>query len=70
MTFSFKTTFTPASILVSAIYLGQVRLVVNLSNSRVGKVDEVVSAGLLQKSDVLQVDLNTVKQFTQVLVVL
>lgn len=51
-------------------YLSQVGIVVDISNSRVGKVDEGVSAGLLQQRDALQVDLHALQHFGQVLVVL
>lgn len=51
-------------------HLSEINLKVNLSNSRVGKVDEVVSASLLQQRDALQVHLHTIKHFGQVPVVL
>lgn len=51
-------------------YLNQVGFIVDMSDSRVGKVDEVVSAGLLQQRDVLQVNLHALKHFGQILVVL
>lgn len=61
---------TLASVWMGADHLSQVRLIVDLSNSRVGEVDEVVSAGLLQEGDVLQVHLHVLKHFGQILVVL
>lgn len=51
-------------------YLSQVIFIVDVSDPGVGEVNEVVSACLLQQCDALQVHLNALKHFGQILVVL